>query len=145
MTRKEFLGKIGIGAAFVLTATCMGGCKEDDGDLGGNGSNPPVTSGLDFTIDLNAAENAALQTNGGFVLKNKVVIARDNTGSILAATQVCSHEEFEDVIFQNDEFICTRHGARFSKQGAGLNNNGANGLFIYQTALNGSILRVFES
>ena len=43
MNRKEFIEKLGIGAAFVLTSTCLGSCTRDRAD--------PIKD-LDFVIDL---------------------------------------------------------------------------------------------
>jgi cytochrome b6-f complex iron-sulfur subunit len=57
-------------------------------------------------------------------------------------TQVCSHEGKVKVVYQNAEFYCPEHGAKFDVNGRGLNSNGKNGLTVYMTALNGSLLRV---
>jgi nitrite reductase/ring-hydroxylating ferredoxin subunit len=131
MTRKEFLGKIGIGAAFVLTASCLGSCTKD-------GKN-----GVDFILDLTASENAALQNVGGYIVKNQVVVAKAADGNYYAATQICSHEGEIKVTFSNNEYYCTAHGARFDLNGNGLNNNGEKGISVYNTTLSGTQLRVF--
>lgn len=132
MERREFLEKLGLGAAFVLTASCLGSCTADSGSM-------PTPTTDTFTVDLNSSEAANLKTNGGFIIKNRVVIARrvDN-GEYVAATIVCSHEGTEKVFYQKsaNEFQCTTHGARFSLTGQGLNTNGARGLKIYTTSLN---------
>jgi nitrite reductase/ring-hydroxylating ferredoxin subunit len=135
MNRKEFLAQLGLGAAFVLTATCLGGCSSDQ--------IASPSNAVDFTLDLNDAANNALTTNGGFLIKNKVVVARTNTGEYVAATQVCSHEGNVAVLFSNNEFACTVHGARFDLKGNGLNAFGSKDLTVYKTSLNGSTLRVF--
>ena len=66
MNRKEFLEKLGLGAAFVLTSVCLGSCGKDD-EL-------PLTptDSVDFTLDLNDPANANLAINGGYIIKNKV-------------------------------------------------------------------------
>lgn len=83
MTRKDFLEKVGIGAAFVLTSACLGSCGAD------------TSIGLvDLEIDLTNTTNATLQNNGGYlIIDNQVVIARDNDGELLAASRICSHEQ----------------------------------------------------
>ena len=78
MDRRKFLEQIGVGAAFALTATCLGGCKTES------------VSPVDFTIDLNDSAYSALKTNGGFVIKNDAVIARTTTGGYAAATVIWS-------------------------------------------------------
>jgi cytochrome b6-f complex iron-sulfur subunit len=142
MERRQFLESLGIGAAFVLTATCLQSCKSDNA---GNVT-PTTPTGLDFTLNLDDAANSALKTNGGYVISNGVVVAKDKDGKFVAATQTCSHEGFKQVKFDNakNEFLCTQHGARFSTVGAGLNSEASKGLTVYKTALTGSSLRVFS-
>ena len=135
MERRQFLESLGIGAAFVLTASCLQSCSKTSG--GG---------AVDFTLDLSATENKALLTNGGFVKVNGVVVAKDTSGNLVAATQTCSHEGNVAVSYNSgaNEFQCSVHGARFSLTGAGLNANGSGGLTIYKTTLTGTSLRVFS-
>ncbi|MBO3697188.1 Rieske 2Fe-2S domain-containing protein [Roseivirga sp. E12] len=140
MKRKDFLKKLGGGAAFALTATCLGGCAVENI----NPDQPGTSTAIDFTLDLNAAVNSNLSNNGGYVIvNNQVVVARATTGEYVAATRTCSHDPRKEVILRNGEWYCTAHGARFRLDGAGLNGNGRNGLTIYNTELNGNMLRVF--
>ncbi len=138
MERRDFLEKIGIGAAFVLTSSCFGACKSE---------NYAPTGTVDFTLDLAASENAALAANGGFVIANKVVVVKDTSGKYVAATQVCSHEGRVQVTYNKaaNNFICSAHGAAFSLTGAGTNSEGSKGLTIYKTeVLTGNKLRVYS-
>ncbi len=137
MDRKDFLATIGYGAAFALTAGCLGSCKKTATTPSG-----PV----DFTIDLTDAANVTLTTNGNYIIKNSCVIARTNTGSYAAATQICSHEGRTQIYYNstNNEWDCSAHGARFSITGSGLNGNGSAGLTIYKTQLTGTMLRVYS-
>ena len=80
MERRAFLEKIGIGAAFVLTTSCLQSCQKDS------------AAAVDFTLDLSATANAALKNNGGYLVNSGVVVAKDNSGNYVAATQTCSHE-----------------------------------------------------
>ena len=132
MERRKFLESIGIGAAFVLTASCLQSCTKE------------TATAVDFTLDLSATANAALTTNGGYIVNSGVVIARDNNGNYVAATQTCTHQGQKQVTLRNNEWYCTAHGARFSLNGAGLNSEGSNGLTIYKTALSGTTLRIYS-
>jgi len=133
MNRKEFLEKIGIGAAFVLTASCLGGCSK----------NEPLTD-VDFTLNLTDSTNSSLLNNGGYLIQDKVVVAKNDNGDFVAATQICSHENKSKIILKNDEWFCTDHDARFDLTGNGLNDKGSKGLLIYNTDLDGDLLRVFS-
>ncbi len=135
MERREFLGKLGVGAAFALTATCLGSCTKDT-----------VATPKDFTLNLDATENANLKNNGGYVISNGCVVAKTTAGVYVAATVVCSHQQQKEVIYDENanEFYCNAHGARFDLAGKGKNSNGSGGLTIYKTALTGSSLRVYS-
>jgi cytochrome b6-f complex iron-sulfur subunit len=136
MERKDFIAQLGLGAAFVLTAGCFGSCKKD--------STPAADVPVDFTLDLAAPANAALATNGGYLVSNGVVVAKNNAGAYVAATQTCSHEGLKQITLANNEWTCTAHGAKFNLAGSGLNSNGSKGLKIYNTTLTGTSLRVFS-
>ncbi len=139
MTRKEFLQKAGAGAFFAISVGCFGSCAKENISPGGN--NPAA---VDFTLDLNSSTNAALNNPGGYVIvDNNVVVARTLQGDFIAASRTCSHEPRKEVIFRDNEFYCTAHGARFTTSGGGLNDKGKNGLPTYQTSLNGNTLHVF--
>jgi len=136
MKRKEFIEKLGLGAAFVLTSTCLGSCTADGSHL----PDGPV----DLSLDLDDPSYAALTDNGGYIITDGVVVARDISGNLIAATIVCSHEGRKEIIYKDEEWFCTAHNARFDLQGNGLNGNGEGGLTIYNTELNGSTLRIFS-
>ena len=137
MDRKEFIGKLGLGAAFVLTSVCLGGCSKDM--IG-----PSNSDSVDFTLDLSDAANSKLTNNGGYLVRDRVVVAKDMNGNYVAATQVCSHDGTRAIILKNNEWFCTDHPARFSLTGDGLNEKGKKDLAIYNTDLQGVLLRVYS-
>ena len=149
MERKQFLKSLGAGAAFALTFPCLQGCSNDEGDTPGNIVTEPT--GVDFTIDLTSSEASKLSENGGFILKDLVVVVKNLEGEFVAASQVCSHEAYDQVRFIANEggiFYCDVHGSRFAQNGSPLNQvdgNLAKQLKVYNTELSGDILRVFES
>jgi nitrite reductase/ring-hydroxylating ferredoxin subunit len=147
MERKQFLKSLGAGAAFALTFPCLNGCSSDDTPEGNIVEEP---TGVDFTIDLSSSEGSKLATNGGFILKNLVVVARNLEGNLIAASQVCSHEGYDQVRFVSQDggiFYCDVHGSRFEQNGTPTNqvdSNPAKALKVYNTELTGDMLRVFE-
>lgn len=146
MERKQFLRSLGAGAAFALVFPCTQGCTKDDIE----GIIKEEPTGVDFTVDISAAEASNLENNGGFILKNDVVVARNLEGTLIAASQICSHQGYDQVRFVSDDggiFYCDVHGSRFEQNGTPLNqigNTAAKALKVYQTSLEGNILRVFE-
>ena len=147
MERKEFLRSLGVGAAFALTFPCVQGCSSDDDPVG---DIKPVPTNVDFTIDLSSSEATNLSTNGGFILKNDVVVVKNLEGNFVAASQICSHQGYDQVRFVNIEggiFHCDVHGSRFEQDGTPLNQvdgNPAKALKVYMTEESDGILRVFE-
>jgi nitrite reductase/ring-hydroxylating ferredoxin subunit len=145
MNRKEFLKTLGAGAAFAITFSCLGGCTNDNGDIFPEeiAIDPDPVTGALLTLDLSAASSSALKNNGGYLVKNKIVVARDLSGNYVAATVRCSHEPRDKVTFRNNEYYCTEHGARFNTAGSGLNSKGSKNLTTYRTSLDGNTLSVF--
>ncbi|WP_396635206.1 ubiquinol-cytochrome c reductase iron-sulfur subunit [Maribacter sp. R86514] len=147
MERKKFLRTLGAGAAFAITFPCLGSCSKDSEEEGDIVAQP---TNIDFTIDLTSDEASNLAENGGFILKNLVVVVKNLEGEFVAATQICSHEQYDQVRFVNQDggiFYCDVHGSKFSQTGTPLNeipNSTSKALKIYNTSLEGSILRVFE-
>lgn len=147
MERKDFLRTLGASAAFALAFPCVQGCSKDDAV---DGDITPVPTGVDFTIDLNSSEAAKLANNGGFILKKLVVVVKNLEGNFVAASQVCSHENYDQVRFVNTDggiFYCDVHGSRFEQDGTPLNqvdSKTPKTLKIFKTELTENILRVFE-
>ena len=141
MERKTFLRSLGAGAAFALTFPCLQGCSKDSG--GGE----EVPTGVDFTIDLSGPDGADLASNGDFIIRNEVVVARNLQGNFVAASRICSHQQNAGVTFVDEQggiFECYVHGSQFSQDGAPLNGITQNPLKVFRTSLNGDLLRIYE-
>jgi len=136
MDRKEFISKLGIGAAFVLTTPCIIGCTKDGGE--------EELLDVDFTVDLN--EFDSLRSPGSYIIKNNIVVANNINNQFIAATVKCSHEGLNQIKYDKfaDNWECTAHGARYTQGGAGLNANGAGGLTTYNVTQDGDTLRIFS-
>ncbi|MBC2839877.1 ubiquinol-cytochrome c reductase iron-sulfur subunit [Robiginitalea sp. SC105] len=142
MERKEFLRTLGAGAAFAVVFPCVQGCTKGP-DL----QTEPIPTGVDFTIDLSGPDGDALANNGDFIVRDFVVIARNLSGVFVAASRVCSHQQTPEVSFvasQGGIFQCSTHGSQFAQDGTPINNITTNPLKIFQTELNGDLLRIFE-
>ncbi len=150
MERKQFLKTLGASAAFALAFPCLHGCSNDSETDEEAEGNTPVPTGVDFTIDLDDPLYAKLANNGEFVLKNLVVIVRNLEGEFVAASQVCSHQGYEEVRFVDIDggiFYCDVHGSRFEQNGAPKNkvdSEPAKALKIFKTQLTDNMLRIFE-
>ncbi len=144
MKRKEFLRSVGAGAAFAVLYPCMGSCSKDST----NGNIVVEPDEVNFTVDLNSEEGQKLNANGSFILKNYVVVAKNLEGEFVAASQVCSHQQYDQVRFVSIEggiFHCDVHGSKFAQDGSPLNQvqgDVAKPIKIYNIERNGDILTI---
>jgi nitrite reductase/ring-hydroxylating ferredoxin subunit len=95
-------------------------------------------------IDLTSSTYAKLKAVGGYMVVSGIVVALSKSNTYVAATVTCSHEPKNRIIYSNNEWYCTDHGARFSLAGAGLNSNGKKGLAVYKVATDGKTLVVYS-
>ena len=147
MKRKEFFSTLGIsaisaGLLFMAPAvtSCSKGSTSDP--IGGTNTGGAV----DFTIDLTSPTYAALNSNGGSVVKDNVIVARTSSGVYVALTSICSHQQYNPIAFEsaNSRFHCPNHGSNFGIDGSVINGPATSALKKYNTALNGTSLRVFS-
>ncbi len=94
-------------------------------------------------LDLSLATYSKLKTVGGYVVVSGIVVALSKANTYIAATNTCSHEPKKQMIYSNNEWYCTAHGARFTLAGAGLNSEAKKGLAVYKAATDGKILVVY--
>ena len=152
MERKEFLRSLGAGAAFAVLFPCASGCSSNRREALETFDEP---TGVDFVIDLTNPDYSALNSNGGFVLVmsnssdglTDIVVARNLEGELVAASQICSHQQTDRVRFISDDggiFFCSTHGSRFNQNGTPLNTITNNPLKVFNITLEGDILRIFE-
>ena len=144
ISRMEFLKSMGFKGASLLAIYCgasvITSCINEAGDPP---TGPTGSTGVDFSLNLSDPTYAKLLNAGGYVIVNKIVVARVSADTFAAVTQVCSHENRSKMIYRNDEFYCTEHGARYTLAGVGLNSEGKKGIKAYNAELAGNSLRVF--
>ncbi len=93
-------------------------------------------------IDLSNSSAGNLSQIGGYIVQNRIVVAQVSSGNYAAATVTCSHQPRDRVIYYNNEWYCTDHGARFSLTGSGINSRASRGLQVYKTTVDGNFLYI---
>lgn len=134
INRNKFLKQLGFTGAALFALYTTESCKNEAA-----GVTPISSNGL--TLDLTDSAFANLKKEGGYIIKSGIVVARYN-GNYIAATLTCSHEGRQQIIFQNNQWYCTAHGAKYDTSGKGLNSEGRAGLTVYHTALSGNTLTI---
>ncbi len=141
MDRKDFFNSIGMSAAAFALLSCVG-CKKSDGSGSADTTGP---TGVNFTLDLSLAANAALLGNGGSLVSNGVIVAKTQKGKYIAVQQSCTHESYTLNYQSGDSrFYCPNHGAVFSEAGAVTNGPATRSLTVYNTQLTGTSLKVYS-
>lgn len=140
MNRKEFFARVGFGTASLLVPACISGlatsCSSDDSSV------PTAPTGVDFTLDISSG---ALATDKGYLVKNSIIIARENANTFLAVSAACTHEGTNvNYVGSSNTFHCPNHGANYSSTGVHLNGPGSANLKQYNVTLTGNTLRVYS-
>lgn len=139
MNRKEFFSRVGFGAAAALLPACVAGLATSCSSEGGNTTAP---TSVDFILDISTG---SLATDGGFLVSNKIVVARVNATTFLAVSAACTHEGTNvNYINSSNSFHCPNHGANFSSAGTHLNGPGSGNLQQYNVTLSGNSLRIYS-
>lgn len=138
MDRKDFLNKLGLSTAAAFAVSQLVGCsKAGSGMVGAAGS-------VDFTIDLSNSSYSALNSNGGFIYMNGVIVARTTSGNYVALSQTCTHQGYTvQYVASQDLFYCPAHGSIFSDSGAVQGGPAPTNLKQYKTQLSGTSLRIY--
>jgi len=108
MDRKQFLEQIGLGSAAILVGMCMGGCSKTEG---GGTTTPP--SSVDFTLDLTSATYSALNTTGGFIYKDGLIVAKTVSGTFIAVAAACTHQGKCSIPKQQQQILLSKPRSGF--------------------------------
>lgn len=137
MNREEFLKQLSTAALLTCTGCGLFACSSDDQD--------PAPSGVDFILDLTLSSNAALNTPGGSVSANGIIVARLSTAEFTALSRACTHAG-TPVNYRStqQDFLCPNHGSIFDKSGVVVLGPANSPLRKYNTELTGNSLRVFS-
>ena len=133
--RKQFLALVGTSVGAIISSNCLNGCKKEINSL--------QQLSVDFTLDLNASSNSALNTNGGYIYNQGVIIARTVSGGYITVSQACTHNGVS-VVYQSlaNNFYCSAHGSVFSSSGSLTQGPANSALKQYSCNLSGTSLRV---
>jgi cytochrome b6-f complex iron-sulfur subunit len=136
MNRKEFLEQIGLTTLIIPAClSVLSGCSKTN-------VVPAAPTNVDFTIDVSTG---ALAQNGGYLVRNGLIIARTTSGNFLAVSAACTHEGSTiEYIASKSDFYCPRHGATFNASGKVTAGPASQALSVYNTTLTGTSLRVFS-
>ena len=107
----------------------------------------PTPIVVNFTLDLTNSANSALNTIGGYVYSNNVIVARISStltaASFVALADACTHAGCSVTYSgSSSRFVCPCHGGSFDTSGNVVGGPPPSALTKYKTTLNGNILTV---
>jgi cytochrome b6-f complex iron-sulfur subunit len=98
-------------SGIAVTAAFIEGCKKN------SVSTSPQGPTVNFTLDLTQSANSSLNTVGGSVASNGVVVANSG-GSFVAVAQSCTHNGCSVGYSQSgNDFECPCHGGKYDTNG----------------------------
>jgi Rieske Fe-S protein len=140
MQRRNFIENLAKGAGtLIVLPTLITACEEDIvDDPDGNGNNGDNV----LVVDLTDAQNSALLTAGGFIIRNNVIII-NSSGNYIALSSVCTHSACQVTYnASSNNLPCSCHGSLFSISGSVLNGPADAPLETYPVTENGDVLEV---
>jgi cytochrome b6-f complex iron-sulfur subunit len=141
MDRRKFLKATCAisGAAVIGTAVFLESCKKEKKE---DPTTPPTP--LNFNLDLTKPENAALNTAGGSVSSNGVIVIA-LASSYVALSQKCTHQGCAVGYDKNsNSFLCPCHGGTYDIDGKVTGGPPPTALKKYSVTKNGDILTIKE-
>ncbi|WP_375445490.1 ubiquinol-cytochrome c reductase iron-sulfur subunit [uncultured Fibrella sp.] len=130
LTRADFMRLVGTSIGVIAFTNCVSACGKESSD-------PAPAATVDFTINWAKSPYSNLQTKGGYVTEQGVIIAQTLTGNFVAVSAICTHDK-NTLAFQgaNNRFYCPAHQSAFSTSGAVLNGPAVNALKAYTVTVN---------
>ena len=137
MERRQFFSYLGLGAASLVISNSLISCLKDTSSTG-------APQNVDFTLDLNNSAYSALKNKGGRIYNDNIIIVHTNSDQYIALSDICTHQGCTVEFNGSSGFQCPCHGATYALSGAVTGGPAPSPLTHYNTALNGSSLRVYS-
>jgi cytochrome b6-f complex iron-sulfur subunit len=139
MTRRDLLQKVLIGGVtFLVLPPALNSCSKDN-NMNGTGNPPP---GNKINLDLTNPTYAALNTAGGFVVTQGIIVANTPVGYV-ALDSTCTHLGCTiGYSSAANNFPCPCHGSIYSTTGSVLNGPTTVALKSYAVSKSGNTLTI---
>ena len=137
MNRKDFLRL----SALAVAGVAVGGSNFLESCA--KSSTTPSGPAANFTLDLTQASNTALNTVGGYVYSNGVIVAKVNTTTFIALAQACTHQGCT-IAFNSsgNDFLCPCHGGSYDLSGNVISGPPPSPVKSYTVTQSGNILTI---
>jgi cytochrome b6-f complex iron-sulfur subunit len=137
MNRRDLIQKVLIGGTTILVIPdLVSSCSKSNGTDGNTGGNNTLT------LDLTDSKYTALNTVGGFVVVQNIIVANTAAGYV-ALSSVCTHQGCTiSYSSTNNNFPCPCHGSVYSTSGSVINGPATVALSSYAVSKSGTTLTI---
>lgn len=136
--RRKFFTLLGAGAAVVVAGQTLASCSKNVASPYGAPQN------VDFTLDLTNSTYTGLKSIGGSAYNSGIIIAHTSADTMVAVSDVCTHQGCTVQFNGSNGFICPCHGSTFASNGTVTRGPASAPLAKYNTTLSGNSLRVYS-
>jgi cytochrome b6-f complex iron-sulfur subunit len=135
MNRRDFLiSSCAICGGAALGISLLEGCKKTSVESPQN---------VNFKLDLSTKANSALNSKGGSLTQDSVVVICTGPSAFIALSAICTHQGCTVAYNSSrNELICPCHGGTYNISGAVVSGPPPGSLASYKTSLSGNILTV---
>ncbi|TAL66442.1 MAG: twin-arginine translocation signal domain-containing protein [Bacteroidetes bacterium] len=136
MTRRDLIQRVlAGGAVLVLAPSVLQSCTKTD--PGGNVPGTPID------LDLSLPENAALNTTGGSMIVQNIIIVNTGGASFIALSSICTHQGCTVGYNSGTGNIqCPCHGSVYATSGSVISGPAPTALRSYAVSKTGNILTI---
>jgi cytochrome b6-f complex iron-sulfur subunit len=140
MNRRDLVQKVLLGStALIVMPSALTSCEKSPAPDPGPGPNP----GTKITIDLTLPANSALNSDGGSLVVQSIIVANTGSMAFIALDSICTHQGCTvEYNAGADNIQCPCHGSVYSKTGTVINGPAPKALKSYPVTKAGDIITI---
>ena len=137
MNRRDLVQKIVLGGGVILLVpSVLESCSKSSANSPGGNTNPTT-----ITLDLTQAGNSALNTDGGSIIVQNILVANIGSSRYIALSSICTHQGCTVAYISGAGNIqCPCHGSVYSTSGTVIAGPAPAALKSYAISKSGNIL-----
>ncbi len=134
MTRRIIIQKIALGGlTIVLVPSVITDCKKDSS----------ITETGNITIDLTDPSNSALNSTGGSIITQSIIVINTGSGNFVALSSICTHQSCTVGFIKADNTLqCPCHNSVYTISGNVISGPAPAPLRSYSITRTGDMLTI---
>jgi len=142
MNRRDVIQKVLIGTtALIVIPSAFNSCTKTPISPTDNSTPPPA--GTKITLDLTTTDYSALNSTGGSVVVQNIIVVNTGGGVFVALSSVCTHQGCTvNYSSSGSNFVCPCHGSSYTLTGSVVNGPAELPLKSYTVSKLGNIVTI---